>query len=98
MSCRPLKPTHSRVPVPEHYKAFGRVGGLGLELAAYLLIFVKGGEWLDERYATHPIFERIGVAIGLFAIFYTIWKLARLPPPEAKPDPKQEASSESDDD
>ncbi len=65
---------------PHPLKVFGRVGGLGLEMAAYLLIFAKGGQWLDARYGTGPVLERVGVALGLFAGFYALWKLARSSP------------------
>lgn len=65
---------------PDQLKVFGRVGGLGLEMAAYLLIFVKGGQWLDARFGTAPALERVGVGLGLFAGFYALWKLARMSP------------------
>ncbi len=64
----------------DQLKVFGRVGGLGLEMAAYLLIFVKGGQWLDARFSTAPALERVGVGLGLFAGFYALWKLARTSP------------------
>ena len=70
---------------PDQLKVFGRVGGLGLEMAAYLLIFVKGGQWLDGRFGTAPILERIGVGLGLFAGFYALWKLARSPRKQPTP-------------
>ncbi|MCB9614675.1 MAG: AtpZ/AtpI family protein [Sandaracinus sp.] len=63
---------------PKSAKAFGRVGGLGLELAAFLLIGVKGGEWLDRRFGTAPVLQRAGLLFGIFAGFYSLWKLTRV--------------------
>ncbi|MEM9069326.1 MAG: AtpZ/AtpI family protein [Myxococcota bacterium] len=81
---------------PDQLKVFGRVGGLGLEMAAYLLIFVKGGEWLDGRFETAPVLERVGVGLGLFAGFYALWKLARSPTKQPTPDHGQEEVSAGD--
>lgn len=62
------------------WKVMSRVGGLGMEMGIYLLLGVKGGEWLDGRFDTAPVLQRIGIAVGLFAGFYAMWKLARNPP------------------
>ena len=75
-------------------KAFGRVGGLGLELAAFLLIGVKGGEWLDGRFDTAPVLQRVGLFFGIFAGFYSLWKLTRVSSSDASdPNDSPDASS-----
>ncbi len=68
-------------PTRPQWKAFQRVGGLGLELVAYILIFLKIGQWLDAKYGTDPVWERIGLAVGIFAGFYSLWKVAKQGPP-----------------
>ena len=74
-------------------KTLGSVGTLGLEMAAYLLIFTKGGQWLDSRFDIAPILERVGVGIGIFAGFYTIWKRTRSPRAEATPELDREGGA-----
>ncbi len=48
-----------------------------MEMALYLVIGVKGGQWLDGHWGTDPLMERIGVGFGFFAGFYLLWKLTR---------------------
>lgn len=81
------------VALPDQLKSLGSVGTLGLEMAAYLLIFTKGGQWLDGRFGTAPILERVGVGIGIFAGFYAIWKLTRSPRAEATPEPDRDGGA-----
>lgn len=80
---------------PKSAKAFGRVGGLGLELAAYFLIGVKGGEWLDRRFGTAPVLQRVGLFFGIFAGFYSLWKLTRVSS-RGSSDPSSSAEASTD--
>ena len=41
-----------------------RMAGAGLQFAAALLGGVFGGQWLDRRVGTAPVFLYLGVAIG----------------------------------
>jgi len=43
---------------------------LGLQLAITILIFVYGGQYLDGRYDTSPIFLTIGAFTGMIFGFY----------------------------
>ncbi|MBX3249522.1 MAG: AtpZ/AtpI family protein [Myxococcales bacterium] len=81
---------------PKTIRVLGRVSGIGLELAIFLLIGVKGGEWLDRRFDTAPVLQRVGLFFGIFAGFYSLWKLTRVsssPPP----DPRSSESDERED-
>lgn len=80
---------------PKSAKAFGRVGGLGLELAAFFLLGVKGGEWLDRRFGTAPVLQRVGLFFGIFAGFYSLWKLTRVSS-RGPSDPTSPSESSSD--
>lgn len=81
---------------PKTAKVLGRVGGLGLELGLLLLIGVKGGEWLDRRYDTAPVLQRVGLFFGIFAGFYSLWKLTRISS-STPPDPSSPEAEEGED-
>jgi len=83
-------------PRTESVRALGRVGGIGIEMAVFLLIGVKGGQWLDGRFDTAPIFERIGVAWGIFAGFYLLWKYTRPRSSPTSDDPADGDRTETD--
>ena len=77
---------------PEQAKALGRSGGIGLEMAALLVVGVYGGRWLDGRFATGRTFELAGLFFGIAAGFYNLVKLARQPAP-APPAPETAPSA-----
>ncbi|MBC7561281.1 MAG: AtpZ/AtpI family protein [Gemmatimonadaceae bacterium] len=41
-----------------------RMAGAGVQFAAALIIGLYGGQWLDRRYSTAPVFLYLGVAVG----------------------------------
>lgn len=41
-----------------------RMAGAGIQLAAALIGGLYGGQWLDRRYGTAPVFLYLGVAVG----------------------------------
>ena len=51
-----------------------RYAGLGIQLAASILVFVFGGRWLDQRLGTRVLFTLVGAGIG-FGGF--MWSLIR---------------------
>ena len=55
-------------------RKLGAYGGLGLQLAASILLFLYGGQWLDRRLGTAPWFVLIGVFVGAGAGFYSIYR------------------------
>ncbi|MEM1417638.1 MAG: AtpZ/AtpI family protein [Myxococcota bacterium] len=79
---------------PEQAKALGRFGGIGLEMAALLLIGVYGGRWLDARFDTGRTLELAGLFFGIAAGFYNLLKLARqtAPPAPAPPEAEEPAT------
>jgi F0F1-type ATP synthase assembly protein I len=59
--------------------------GIGTSLAVSLLVCVLAGRWMDERFDTEPVFFLVGAALGLFAVFYNLYKVYKL---FTKPRPK----------
>jgi F0F1-type ATP synthase assembly protein I len=51
-----------------------RYAGLGLQLAATVLLGVFAGEWLDRRLGTTAVFTILGAFLGLGG---TLWSLIR---------------------
>jgi len=47
---------------------------IGIQLAITILIFVLGGNWLDQRYGKSPLFLVIGTALGMGIGFYHLLK------------------------
>ncbi len=40
------------------------MAGAGIQLAAALIGGLYGGQWLDRRFGTAPVFLYVGVAVG----------------------------------
>jgi ATP synthase protein I len=53
--------------------------GVGLQVAASILLFLFAGRWLDARLGTGPWLLMLGVFAGFGASFYSIYR--RLTPP-----------------
>ena len=56
-----------------------RMAGAGFQFAAALLAGVFGGQWLDRRIGTAPVFLYVGVAVGAvggMTVLY--WQLMRI--------------------
>lgn len=53
---------------------YAKFTGLGIQIAASLLISLYGGIWLDEKFDTKPLFLLIGVFFGMFAGIWTVIK------------------------
>jgi F0F1-type ATP synthase assembly protein I len=51
-----------------------RYAGLGLQLAASILLFVFLGQWADRRWGTQGLFTIIGAFLGFGG---TMWSLIR---------------------
>jgi ATP synthase protein I len=61
----------------EHKSSYSEIGpylGLGVQLAATIIIMVFLGNWLDEKYHKAPLFLIIGACIGTFAGIYNLIK------------------------
>ena len=51
-----------------------RFAGLGVQLAASILVFVFAGQWLDRRAGTEGLFTILGAFLGFGG---TMWALIR---------------------
>ncbi len=61
---------------PESLKTLGHFGGIGIEMAVFIVLGVKGGQWLDQRFGTR-YWVLAGLALGLFAGFRSLYQLVR---------------------
>ena len=59
----------------------------GLQFAVALVLFALGGDWLDDRFGTGPLFLLLGVFGGGAAAFYSMYR--KLMPPQGKKPEKQ---------
>ena len=49
-----------------------RYAGLGLQLAATLVIFVLVGQWLDKKAGTDGVFTIVGAFVGFGGTLYSL--------------------------
>jgi len=47
--------------------------GYGMSFAASILLFLLGGNWLDEKFDTSPVFALLGMLIGFGAGFWSLY-------------------------
>ena len=55
-------------------KTLGHFGGIGFEMAIFVVLGVKGGQWLDGYFGT-SFLTLVGLALGLFAGFRSLAQL-----------------------
>jgi F0F1-type ATP synthase assembly protein I len=49
-----------------------RFAGLGIQLAASIIVFVFAGQWLDRRFGTGGLFTIAGAFIGFGGTMYSL--------------------------
>lgn len=54
-----------------------RLIGLGAYIALCLVVGVVGGNWLDGKLGTSPLFLFLGLALGLIAMFLGVYGMVR---------------------
>ena len=50
---------------------------VGFSTAITTLVFILLGRYVDRLLETHPIFTLVGIALGLIASLYIVWKIVR---------------------
>ena|SRR5688572_31784159 len=55
-------------------RAAAKYGGLGLQFAASIILFLYAGRWLDRKLETEPWFLILGVFTGAGAAFYSMYR------------------------
>jgi F0F1-type ATP synthase assembly protein I len=55
-------------------KDVGPYLGLGVQLAATIVIMILIGDWLDKKYQTSPIYVLVFGLFGIFAGMYNLLK------------------------
>ena len=68
----PKKAPNSEVTEPTAVSV-ARYSGLGLQLAASVLLFLAAGRWLDRRIGTDPYLTVLGAFVGAAAGFYSLY-------------------------
>ena len=48
--------------------------GVGIQFAIALVVFALGGNWLDQKAGTSPLFLLVGVFLGAAAAFYSMYR------------------------
>jgi ATP synthase protein I len=61
----------------KQWRAFARIGSLGIELALSIVIGLLGGRWLDGKLDTAPYLTLIGLILGVIAGFKSLIQTAR---------------------
>jgi F0F1-type ATP synthase assembly protein I len=56
------------------------LAGLGLTLAASIALFAIGGNWLDGKLGTSPVFVLVGTFLGFAGGFYSLYEKLVLRP------------------
>ena len=72
-----MQPQVEKSSVGNLAKAYREVGpylGLGLQLAATIVIFLLIGKWLDGEFNTSPVLMAVGGFIGAVAGLYSFLK------------------------
>jgi ATP synthase protein I len=76
----------SEMPLPESlehlrpgggkssFRGAGKYAGLGIQFVVAILLFLKVGEWVDQRFGTDPVFLYVGVFTGAGAAFYSMYR------------------------
>lgn len=59
-------------------ESFGVWSGIGIQLALSIFAGLFGGQWLDQKLATSPLFFIVGVLVGMGAGFYNMVRLIQI--------------------
>jgi hypothetical protein len=62
----------------------GRYSGLGLQLAASVVVFMLAGRWLDGKLGTGGWLTLVGAMVGGAAGFYSLYRHLVKAPPDGK--------------
>jgi len=60
--------------VDESDGSLAKYAGIGIQFAVSLIAFLFGGQWLDRKLGTSPVFLMIGVFVGSGAAFYSMYR------------------------
>lgn len=52
-----------------------RLIGVGWFIGISILLGILGGLWLDNRFATKPLFVIIGLILGITVAFYGVYQM-----------------------
>ncbi len=58
-------------------QSYGEAGpyiGMGVQFAAFILLFLCGGWWMDQKWSLAPLFTILGTLVGAVLGFYRLYK------------------------
>jgi ATP synthase protein I len=58
-------------------KQFARLASVGIELVISTVLGLLGGRWLDSKFSTEPWLTLVGLLLGVFAGFRSLFMAAR---------------------
>jgi F0F1-type ATP synthase assembly protein I len=70
----PNDPLHE----PNAYRDYAQYSAIGFQIAAGFALLTLGGNWLDEKFSTRPLFLLIGLAFALISMVVLILKMIRM--------------------
>lgn len=56
------------------YRAASPYLSLGIQFVVIILVCLFAGKWVDERFATSPLFILVGAGLGIVGGFYHFFK------------------------
>lgn len=82
-STDPHGPARGQPPRKAETVEPAELAGLGITLAAAIAVFAIGGNWLDGKLGTSPLFVLAGTFLGFAAGFYSLYEKLVLRPRRA---------------
>lgn len=70
-----MRPSDGPSPKAQMLVKAMRLVGMGWYVAITILLGVLGGNWLDQRLGTAPLFLLLGLGLGLAASVYGLYKM-----------------------
>ncbi len=67
----------AREPWQASFRAAGPYLGVGMQLAATMLVFTVGGIFADRRLESSPWLTLAGAALGILAVFTYLFRMNR---------------------
>ncbi len=66
-------PDQATGPTGRHAASANEFAGLGLAMGLAIVLFAVGGNWLDGRLGTKPLFVLLGVFVGFGGGFFSMY-------------------------
>jgi ATP synthase protein I len=80
----PVNDNAPKQPAPQGSERLqgAQYAGIGIQFLISLLLGLYGGQWLDRKFDTKPLFLLVGVFVGAGAAFFSMYRVIMRPPPK----------------